>query len=341
MEDSSQKKEHKPVIGISIGDINGVGPEVTIKALNDNRILKHLTPVIYADGRVISFYRKELNLQNFNYNQIKSVDKIHHRKINVLNLNEQKIEISPGKPSKDGGEYALASLKKSIEDLKQGKIQALVTAPLSKELVQTEDFQFPGHTEYLTEQDGAKDSLMFLVSDELKVGVVTGHIPLKEVPEKLNKELLSEKLQMMIKSLKKDFGIKKPRIAVLGLNPHAGENGLLGKEEEQVISPVIDDFKNKGNLVFGPFPADGFFGSTQYRSYDGILAMYHDQGLIPFKNIAFSNGVNFTAGLSFIRTSPDHGTAFGIAGKNEADETSMRTAIFFAADIIKHREEFQ
>ena len=228
-----------------------------------------------------------------------------------------------------------------MEDLKAGKIQAMVTAPLSKELVQSEDFKFPGHTEYLTQEDGAKDSLMFLVAEELRVGVVTGHIPLKEVSNKVTDKLLTEKLQLMINSLKKDFGIKKPRVAVMGLNPHAGENGLLGEEEEKVINPVLNEFRNKGNLVFGPFPSDGFFGSNQYRSYDGILAMYHDQGLIPFKNIAFSNGVNFTAGLSFIRTSPDHGTAFSIAGKNEADETSLRSAIYCAADIIRHREEIQ
>lgn len=341
MEDSSNKKDHKPVIGISIGDINGVGPEVVIKALNDNRMLKHLTPVIYADGRVISFYRKQLNLQNFNYNQTKTIDKILHRKVNVINLNEQGVEVTPGHGTTEGGSYALISLRRCMEDLKSGKIEALVTAPLSKDLVQTDDFKFPGHTEYLTSEDGAKDSLMFLVADELRVGVVTGHIPLKEVHTKVTEELISQKLQLMIKSLKKDFGIKKPRIAVMGLNPHAGENGLLGEEEEKVIAPVIHEFKNKGNLVFGPFAADGFFGSRQYTSFDGILAMYHDQGLIPFKNIAFSNGVNFTAGLSFIRTSPDHGTAFGIAGKNEADETSMRNAIYAAADIIKSREEFQ
>lgn len=341
MDDSSQKKEHKPVIGISIGDINGIGPEVVIKALNDNRILRHLTPVIYADGRVISFYRKHLNLQNFNYNQTKSIDKIQDRKVNVINLNEQQIEITPGKGTKEGGEYALLSLRKCLEDLKAGKIQAMVTAPLSKELVQSEDFNFPGHTEFLTQEDGAKDSLMFLVAEELRVGVVTGHIPLKDVSKKVTEKLLTEKLQLMIKSLKKDFGIKKPRVAVMGLNPHAGENGLLGDEEEKVIIPVLNEFRNKGNLVFGPFPSDGFFGSSQYRSFDGILAMYHDQGLIPFKNIAFSNGVNFTAGLSFIRTSPDHGTAFNLAGKNEADETSLRSAIYCAADIIAHREEIQ
>jgi len=341
MSDTSQNRENKPIIGISIGDFNGIGPEVVIKALNDNRVLRHLTPVIYADGRVISFYRKQLDLQNFTYNQTKSIESIHQRKVNVLNLNEQEIEITPGEPGKSGGEYAIASLRRALEDLKSGKINAIATAPLSKEMVQSDDFKFPGHTEFLTQEDGAKDSLMFLVAEGLRVGVVTGHIPLKEVAQTVTQERIEAKLNLMIKSLKKDFGIKKPRIAVLGLNPHAGENGLLGEEEEKIISPSIKTFKDKGNLVFGPYPADGFFGTYQFRSFDGILAMYHDQGLIPFKNMAFDTGVNFTAGLSFIRTSPDHGTGFPIAGKGEASETSMRNAIYMAADIFKNRSEHQ
>jgi len=342
MSDTSHNKENiKPVIGISIGDFCGVGPEVVIKALNDNRLLKHLTPVIYADGRLISFYRKHLNLQNFNYNQTKSVEKIQYHKVNVINLNQSELEITPGSPSSKSGEYAVLSLKTALEDLKSGKIDALTTAPLSKEHVQSDEFKFPGHTEFLTEQDGAKDSLMFLVADELRVGVVTGHISIKEVPSALTEDLISKKLELMLKSLKKDFGIKKPRVALLGLNPHAGENGLLGDEELNIINPVIKSFKEKGNLVFGPYPADGFFGSAQFRSFDGILAMYHDQGLIPFKNIAFENGVNFTAGLSFVRTSPDHGTGFNIAGKGEADETSMRNAIYLAADTVNARKENQ
>ncbi|MFY0606145.1 MAG: 4-hydroxythreonine-4-phosphate dehydrogenase PdxA [Cyclobacteriaceae bacterium] len=341
MSDTSQKKDNKPIIGISIGDFNGIGPEVTIKALNDNRILNHFTPVIYADGRLISFYRKQLNFQQFNYNQIKKIDALDRRKVNVLNLNQQEINITPGNPTKEGGEYAALSLSKAVEDLKNGKIDALVTAPLSKELVQSESFSFPGHTEYLTERDGAKDSLMFLVSDTIRVGVVTGHIPLKDVPNAVTEELVSRKLNMMMKSLKKDFGIKKPQIAILGLNPHAGENGLLGYEEQKVLIPLIQKEKDKGHFVDGPYPSDGFFGSSQFKSYDGILAMYHDQGLIPFKYIAFETGVNFTAGLSFIRTSPDHGTAFALAGKNQADERSMRHALFTAADIVRRREEHQ
>lgn len=341
MSDSSQVHENKPIIGISIGDINGIGPEVVIKALNDNRILKHLTPVIYADGRIISFYRKHLNLTSFNYNQVGSITKIQERKVNVLTVSQNNVEVTPGNPSKDAGAYALVSLQQAVTDLKEGKIHALATAPLSKELIQSETFQFPGHTEYLTQEDGASDSLMFLCADDLRVGVVTGHIPISKVPQSITQELISLKLEIMLKSLKRDFAIKKPKIAVLGLNPHAGENGLLGDEELNTINPVIQRFKEKGHLIFGPFPADGFFGSPQYRNFDSILAMYHDQGLIPFKNIAFENGVNFTAGLSFIRTSPDHGTAFNLAGKNLASETSMRNALYMAADIVKSRSDFQ
>ncbi|MFT4834869.1 MAG: 4-hydroxythreonine-4-phosphate dehydrogenase [Marinoscillum sp.] len=341
MSDTSQIAENKPRIGISIGDINGIGPEVVIKALNDARIIRHFVPIIYADGRVISFYRKQLDYQQFSYNQIKRVEELDDRKINVINLNQQEINITPGNPTKEGGAYAVLSLKAAMADLKAGKIHALVTAPLSKDLVQSEEFSFPGHTEFLTEADGAKDSLMFLVTETLKVGVATGHIPLKDVSAAVTKEVVEKKLKLMIKSLKLDFGIKKPKVAILGVNPHAGENGLLGDEEEKILIPLIEKFKDKGELVFGPFPADGFFGSKQYTSYDGILAMYHDQGLIPFKNIAFDEGVNFTAGLSFIRTSPDHGTAFSIAGKNEADEKSMRNALYMAADIVKSRLEHQ
>ncbi len=341
MSDTSQKSENKPIIGISIGDYNGIGPEVVIKVLNDNRILNHLTPVIYADGRLISFYRKQLDFQNFSYNQIKKIAEVDHRKINVLNLNQEELNITPGKPTEEGGKYAALSLQRAVEDLKAGKLDALATAPLSKELVQSESFTFPGHTEYLTEQDGAKDSLMFLVSDSLRVGVVTGHIPLKDVSNTITEELVETKLKLMMKSLKNDFGIKKPRIAILGINPHAGENGLLGDEEQNVLIPLINKQKEKGNFISGPFPADGFFGSAQLKAYDGILAMYHDQGLIPFKYIAFETGVNFTAGLSFVRTSPDHGTAFSLAGKGEADEQSMRNAIYMAADIVKSRKENQ
>ena len=337
MSDSRQKK--KNVIGITLGDINGIGPEVIIKSLEDPRIIKQFTPVVYGSSKVISFYRRALNKEDFNYNQIPSLDKIQHKKVNILNVWNDEVEIKPGQANEKGGKYARLALQKATEDLKEGRIQAIATAPLSKELVQDENFKFPGHTEYLTQQAEAKDSLMFLVHEGLRVGVVTGHVPLKEVSGKISQEKITSKLKIMIKSLQKDFGIKKPRVAVLGLNPHAGENGLLGDEEEKIISPVIKQFKNEHHMVFGPFPADGFFGMASYKNFDGILAMYHDQGLVPFKTLAFESGVNYTAGLSFVRTSPDHGTAFAIAGKNEADPTSFRNALYLANDIVRQRAE--
>ncbi len=337
MSDSHQKK--KNVIGITIGDINGIGPEVIIKSLEDPRIIKQFTPVVYGSSKIISFYRKALNKEDFNYHQIPSLDKIHHKKVNILNVWNDEVEIKPGQANEKGGKYARLALQKATEDLKEGKIHAIATAPLSKELVQEDNFKFPGHTEYLTQQDDAKDSLMFLVHEGLRVGVVTGHVPLKEVSSKISQEKITSKLKIMIKSLKNDFGIKKPRVAVLGVNPHAGENGLLGDEEEKIINPVITQFKNEHHLVFGPFPADGFFGMANYKNFDGILAMYHDQGLVPFKTLAFESGVNYTAGLSFVRTSPDHGTAFAISGKNEADPTSFRNALYVANDIVNQRNE--
>lgn len=339
MSDSTKKK--KPLIGITIGDINGIGPEVIIKSLSDSRILKQFTPIIYGSSKVISFYKKSLENENFSFQQIKSPEKAFHKKINVINVWEDVLEITPGKANDIGGKSARLSLVRATEDLKSGKIDAITTAPLSKELVQSdeENFNFPGHTEYLTKADGSSESLMFLVHDQLRVGVVTGHIPLKEVSESLTEDKLKSKLKIMVKSLQKDFGIKKPKIAVLGLNPHAGENGLLGDEEEKIITPIIEELRNGHDLIFGPFPADGFFGTSAQSSYDGIMAMYHDQGLTPFKTLAFDSGVNYTAGLNIVRTSPDHGTAFAIADKNEADPTSFRNALYLANDIIRQRKE--
>lgn len=337
MSDASQKK--KNVIGITIGDINGIGPEVIIKALEDSRIIKQFTPIIYGSSKVISFYKKALDKENFIFQQIQSADKAHHKKVNVLNVWEDVVEIKPGQANETGGKCARQALEKATEDLKSGIIHGITTAPLSKELVQSDNFKFPGHTEFLTQQAEAKDSLMFLVHEDLRVGVVTGHIPLKEVSTVITQEKITSKLKIMIKSLKQDFGIKKPRVAVLGMNPHAGEKGLLGEEEQKVIEPVIKQFTNEHHLVFGPFPADGFFGMSSYRNFDGILAMYHDQGLIPFKTLAFDSGVNYTAGLSFVRTSPDHGTAFAIAGKNEADPTSLRNALYLANDVVDMRKD--
>ncbi len=327
------------VVGISIGDLNGIGPEVVLKTFSDSRLLNYVTPVIYASSKTIAFYRKALDLEKFNYHQAKNFDDINHKKVNVLNCWEDSVEISPGSPTEISGRYAAISLKSATEDLKSGKLQGIVTAPINKKNIQSETFDYPGHTEFFADYFDAKETLMMLVSDELRVGVVTGHIPLRNVADKITKDRITKKLKVMEKSLKKDFGINKPKIAVLGLNPHAGDDGLLGNEEERVIAPVINELKEKGKLIFGPFPADGFFGSLHFRKYDGVMAMYHDQGLIPFKTISFQNGVNFTAGLPVVRTSPDHGTGYDLAGKGIADEGSMRRAVMLASDILKMRAE--
>lgn len=330
---------HKPRIGITLGDLNGVGPEVVIKALADHRIVNVVTPVIYGSAKVISYYKKQLNIEEFNYTQVRSKGQFAPKSINVVNCWDDNLEISPGKASKEGGHAAFIALKQACEELKEGTIDALVTAPVDKQSIHSEEFPFSGHTEFLTQFFGATESLMFMVSDSLRVGLVTGHIPVKEIAASLTKEKIESKLKIMEQSLRKDFGISKPRIAVLGLNPHAGDGGLIGEEEEQIIKPIIADQKNRGKLVFGPFPADGFFASGSHAKYDAILAMYHDQGLIPFKSFAFEEGINFTAGLTVVRTSPDHGTGYNIAGKNQANEGSMRVAVYRAADIFNLRNE--
>ncbi|MEA5429484.1 4-hydroxythreonine-4-phosphate dehydrogenase PdxA [Arcicella lustrica] len=333
-------EQQKPIIGITLGDYNGVGPEVILKALTSNRILKLCTPVIYGSQRVFTYYRKALELKDWTLHGIQSIDQINPKFTNVITCwDDKQTEVTPGKVTPEAGAAALACLQKATEDLKAGHIHAIVTAPINKNNIQSEEFKFPGHTEYFTEAFDSKESLMFLVSDVLRVGVVTGHIPLGRVRGAITQEKITQKLNLMFTSLVEDFGIQKPKIAVLGLNPHAGEDGLLGNEEKEVISPVLEQFRKKGNLVFGPFPADGFFGNAQFKHYDAVLAMYHDQGLIPFKYISFENGVNFTAGLSIVRTSPDHGTAYDIAGKNIAKETSMLEAIFTAIDVVRNRKE--
>jgi len=318
-----------------MGDINGVGPEVIIKALRDHKLLEFFNPVIYGSGKVISFYRKALDINDFNYSQIKD-DQLIPKRINVINCWFENFEIKPGTGTKESGQFSFLALKKACEDLKNGKIHGLVTGPINKHEM-PEEFNFVGHTEFLGSYFEVKETLMFLISEGLRVGLVTGHLPLKDVAQKITKSSVEGKLRILEKSLINDFGIGKPRIAVLGLNPHAGEDGMLGTEEKNILIPVIKEFKQNGKLIFGPYPADGFFGSGQYASFDGILAMYHDQGLIPFKTLAFSKGVNFTAGLPIIRTSPDHGTGYSIAGKNQADEQSMRSAIYLAYDIAKKK----
>lgn len=322
-----------------MGDLNGVGPEVTIKALSDNRLLSMVTPVIYGSARVLSFYKKLLNIEELNYSQVRNKGQFMPKSINVINCWEDTIEINPGRAAKESGKAALVALKQACEELKEGLIDALVTAPIDKLTIHSDEFPFKGHTEFLTGYFGAGESLMFMIGETLRVGLVTEHIPVKDIAAAITKEKIESKLKLMEQSLRKDFGITKPRIAVLGLNPHAGDGGLIGHEEEQILKPVIADQRNKGKLVYGPFPADGFFGSGHHVKYDGILAMYHDQGLVPFKSIAFEQGINFTAGLSVVRTSPDHGTAYSIAGKNQANESSMREAIYRAHDIFKYRTE--
>ncbi|MBL7851280.1 MAG: 4-hydroxythreonine-4-phosphate dehydrogenase PdxA [Cyclobacteriaceae bacterium] len=328
----------KPRIGITLGDLNGIGPEVVIKALADNRILNAITPVIYGNTRVLSYYRKLMNLEEFNYSHVKTKGQFFPKAVNVVNCWEEEIKITPGQPSRETGRAALMSLRQVVEEVKEGLLDGFVTAPIDKNTVYGDDFPYHGHTEFLTDTFQATESLMVMVGEQLKVGLVTEHLPLSDVSKNITAERVELKIRLLELSLKSDFLITKPRIAVLGLNPHAGDEGLLGKEENTIIKPVIADLKSKGKLIFGPFPADGFFGSGQHDKYDGILAMYHDQGLIPFKYIDFQTGVNFTAGLPTVRTSPDHGTAYNIAGKNMADESSLRRAIFLAADIIKRRQ---
>ncbi|MBW3469475.1 4-hydroxythreonine-4-phosphate dehydrogenase PdxA [Arthrospiribacter ruber] len=331
------QRKNKPVIGISIGDINGISAEVTIKALLDNRLQKLITPVIYAHGKAMTFYRKQLELEDFNFMQIRNIDEVHNRKTNLINVVDESPEVIPGVETQEAGKMALAALEHAIEDLKSGKIDGLVTAPLNKNNINSPEKKFIGHTEFLTEAFGGEESLMFLVAEDIRVGLVTGHIPVSQITKNISAENIRKKLNLMIDSLKNDFGISKPKVAVLGLNPHAGEDGLLGDEEDKIIKPVVSEFKDKGHLIFGPYPSDGFFGMLHHKKFDGILAMYHDQGLIPFKTLAFETGVNFTAGLTIVRTSPDHGTAYNIAGKNIADEGSMRAAIMQAYDIIRNR----
>jgi len=332
-------QKDRPIVGFTIGDINGIGPEVLIKSLADSRILKICIPVIYASNKLLNRYKKIMNIgDELQFFVTKSIEEINFKRINLINCWEDDFEPEPGKETAIGGKAALLSLEKATTDLQANKIDALVTAPVSKNNMQQDNFKFPGHTEYLASKLNA-EVLMTMVSEELefRLAVCTGHIPLESVKNSLTTEKISKCLNIFHQSLKNDFKIEKPKIAILGLNPHAGENGLLGKEEEQTISPLIKKFKDQGMLVFGPYPADGFFGNQLYKKFDGILAMYHDQGLIPFKTLAFDSGINFTAGLPVIRTSPDHGTAFDIAGKNIADESSFRQALYLAAKLAKAR----
>ena len=329
-----------PRLGFSVGDLAGIGPEVIYKTLLDERLLRLCTPVIYGTATALfDDFPTPPDAEHLTFRQLRDAADIAPGRLNAVTCWDEDFALAPGQPSPATGAAARESLLCAARDLKAGKLDALVTAPISKDNTQAENFRYPGHTEFLTSFFAAPESLMFLVDEGLRIATVTGHVPLKDVAARLTPELLRTKITLLLKSLKQDFGILKPRIAVLGLNPHAGENGLLGREEGDTVSPVIQQFAHDGHLVFGPFPADGYFGTQQFRQFDATLALYHDQGLIPFKLMAFERGVNFTAGLSVVRTSPDHGTAYGLAGQYKADESSFRAAVYLACEVWKQRWE--
>ncbi|MFY7964043.1 MAG: 4-hydroxythreonine-4-phosphate dehydrogenase PdxA [Chitinophagaceae bacterium] len=329
----------KPIIGFSCGDLNGIGIEIIIKSLSNSEILNICTPVIFASNKSINFYRKTLPEANMSFNNTKDFSKLSHKQINIFNVWEEDVTITPGALNEVGGKYALQSLEAATEALAAGNIDALVTAPIHKKNIQSDTFKHSGHTPYFKEYFAAKDVLMLMVAENIKVGLVTEHIPVLEVANAISKEAILYKLRIMNGCLKEDFGIDKPRIAVLALNPHAGDESLIGKEEETIIKPAIKEAK-QSMLVFGPYSSDAFFARGQYENFDAVLAMYHDQGLIPFKSLAIGEGVNYTAGLPVIRTSPDHGTAFDIAGKGIAHHESFLAAIFEAIDIVRRRNSF-
>ena len=333
--------QNKPVIGISCGDLNGIGIEIIIKTLSDNRILEHCTPVIFSSNKVINFYKKSTAEVNFNYQNIKEFNRIAPKQVNIFNCWEEDVVINPGQLNDVGGKYAILSLQTAVAALKQKQIDGLVTAPIHKKNIQSAEFNFPGHTPYLKHIFGVNDVVMMLCAGNFRVALVTEHIPVGEVAKHITKEKIISKLKIVHQSLQQDFGIDRPRIAVLGLNPHAGDEGLIGTEEETIIKPAIKEAKNNNMLVVGPFSADAFFARRSFDKFDAVLAMYHDQGLIPFKALASGEGVNYTAGLSAVRTSPDHGVAFDIAGKDKADSSSFLTAIFECIDIISRRNQYE
>ena len=332
------KKAENIIVGISIGDLNGIGSEVVLKTFEDSRMLEFCTPVIFANVKILSFVKKNFESTAMLHG-IDRLDQILPGKINVLNVWREGIDLNFGVNDDKVGSYAIKSLVSATNALKEGAIDVLVTAPMNKSNIQSEDFKFPGHTDYL-DQELEGNALMLMVQDNLRVGLLTDHIPVNEVASHLTEALIKRKIETVKQSLIQDFSINKPKIAVLGLNPHAGDGGVIGKEDEEIIKPVIKKLFSKGTMVFGPYAADGFFGSNQYEKFDAIIATYHDQGLIPFKTLSFGKGVNYTAGLSKIRTSPDHGTAYDIAGKGIADYNSFKEAVFLALDIFNSRNEY-
>ncbi|HLG38299.1 MAG TPA: 4-hydroxythreonine-4-phosphate dehydrogenase PdxA [Chitinophagaceae bacterium] len=331
----------KPVIGISCGDLNGIGIELIIKTFSDNRILELCTPVVFASNKVINFYRKSIPEVNFNYYNTKDFTRLNTKQVNLFNCWEEEVVINPGQLTETGGKYAILSLQTAVAALKQKQIEGLVTAPIHKKNIQSAEFNFTGHTPYLKNIFGLDDVVMMLCAGSFRVALVTEHVPVSDVTKYITKESILSKLSIINKSLQKDFGIDKPRIAVLGLNPHAGDEGLVGNEEDTIIKPAIKEAKNNNILTVGPYSADAFFARRHHEKFDAVLAMYHDQGLIPFKALATGEGVNYTAGLPAIRTSPDHGVAFDIAGKDKADTSSFITAIFECIDIINRRNGYE
>ena len=337
----SRNSNKQIVVGITQGDGNGIGYEVIIKALADPRILESFTPVIYGSSKIFGFYKKLIhNIEQMDTNVISSAKDAHPRRINIVNCLPDNVFVEPGQATPESAKAAITSLEWAVKDIRKGDIDVLVTAPINKKAMVGEGFGYTGHTEYLQNAFGVKDITMFMVSQTMKVGVVTGHIPLKDVPSSITKEKIISKLKLMDQSLKRDFGVDMPKSAVLSLNPHCGDGGLLGSEEQNIIRPAIDEAVEQGILAFGPYSPDGYFGLREYNKFDATLAMYHDQGLEPFKALSFSDGVNFTAGLPIVRTSPDHGTAYDMAGRDAADPLSMRASIFAAIDIYRNRLEY-
>ena len=332
-------KSEKIKLGISIGDFNGIGIEIILKTFLDKRMLDFCTPIIFGSTKLITNYKKNTNI-NVLFNGIKQVDKAIQGKINIVNLWKEDIDVELGKPTKQSGKYAFLSLEAATEALNNGSIDVLVTAPINKDNIQSENFKFPGHTEYL-ESKIEGDSLMILMTNKIRIGLITGHIPVSKISENITPDLIKQKVAILYTALKQDFAIQKPKIAILGLNPHCGDHGVIGLEDDEIIKPTILEIQDEGKLVYGPYAADSFFGSENYKNFDAILAMYHDQGLAPFKTLSFGEGVNYTAGLAKIRTSPDHGTAYELAGKGQASINSFKEAVFSAIQIFRTREEYK
>lgn len=332
------KKAENIIVGISIGDLNGIGGEIVLKTFEDSRILEFCTPVVFASIKTMAFFKTHFSSE-INFNSINELNQIQASKVNVLNVWKEPVNINFGEEDLKIGEYAIKSLEAATKALKEGLIDVLVTAPINKHNIQSETFKFPGHTDYLA-QELEGESLMFMVTDTLRVGLLTDHVPVKDVATQITAEVIEKKINTVYNSLEKDFKIRRPKIAVLGINPHTGDNGVIGNEDDDVMRPTLQKIKESGKLVFGPYAADSFFGSNNYKNFDAIIASYHDQGLIPFKTLSFGQGVNYTAGLNKVRTSPDHGTAYEIAGKGEADENSFKEAVFTAIQIFKNRSDY-